>query len=283
LWQRETEGRVFDSPERKAALDKSLREKIMLIKDPSIRSHYGQEIKDLRYQLFRPQQAKKTFTPGARSGGQGRWNAPPQGPSPSAKSSMLVTAAGVGATEHLREAVILSALLGCPQLVEEFETGLAAMQCQHYDHARIRDLMLRHLHEDPAALREKIYSALGEQTLENMTSQRHVAVTPCIRTPGNTELTRMTVAEELGKLEAVRGLDAEIADAMEDLSGVADEGLTWRLSEAARNADRAQRSGQEDTAEYDIAENGAHVSRDERSAFDALIGAIRGKGTEEKK
>jgi len=55
------------------------------------------------------------------------------------------------------------------------------------------------------------------------------------------------------------------------------------LSEAARNADRAQRSGQEDTAEYDIAENGAHVSRDERSAFDALIGAIRGKGTEEKK
>jgi DNA primase len=144
-------------------------------------------------------------------------------------------------------------------------------------------LMLRHLHEDPAALREKIYSALGEQTLENMTSQRHVAVTPCIRTPGNTELTRMTVAEELGKLEAVRGLDAEIADAMEDLSGVADEGLTWRLSEAARNADRAQRSGQEDTAEYDIAENGAHVSRDERSAFDALIGAIRGKGTEEKK
>ena len=28
LWQRETEGKVFDSPERKAALDKALREKI---------------------------------------------------------------------------------------------------------------------------------------------------------------------------------------------------------------------------------------------------------------
>ena len=283
LWQRETEGRVFDSPERKAALDKSLREKIMLIKDPSIRSHYGQEIKDLRYQLFRPQQAKKAFTPGARRDGQGRWNAAPQGPSPSAKSSMLVTAAGVGATEHFREAVILCALLGCPALIEEFETGLAAMHCAHSDHARIRDLMLRYMHEDPAALREKIYSALGEHTLENMTSQRHVAVTPCIRTPGNVEMTRMTVAEELGKLEAVRGLDAEIADAMEDLSGVADEGLTWRLSEAARNADRAQRSGQEDTAEYDIAENGAHISRDERSAFDALIGAIRGKGVDDEK
>jgi len=160
---------------------------------------------------------------------------------------------------------------------------LAAMRCEHRDHAQIRDLMLRHLHEPPAMLREKIYTVLGEQTLENLTSQRHVAITPCIRSPGNIDMTRMTVAEELGKLEAVRGLDAEIADAVEDLTGVADEGLTWRLSEAARNADRAQRSGQEDTAEYDIAENGAHISRDERSAFDALIGSIRGTDSKDKK
>ncbi|MCB2057268.1 MAG: toprim domain-containing protein, partial [Novosphingobium sp.] len=40
LWQRETEGRDFDSPERKSALDKALREKIALIRDASIRSHY---------------------------------------------------------------------------------------------------------------------------------------------------------------------------------------------------------------------------------------------------
>ena len=283
LWQRETDGRVFDSPERKAGLDKALREKIMMIKDPSIRSHYGQEIKDLRWQLFRPQKAKRDFSPVARASGGGKWAPAPQGPSPSAKSSILVTAAGLGATEHLREAVILMALLGCPQLVEEFENGLAAMRCQDPDHGRIRDLMLRHVHHDPAVLREKIYDAVGEYTLENMLSQRHVAITPCIRSPGNLEKTRMTVAEELGKLEAVRGLDEEIADAVEDLTGTADEGLTWRLGEAARNADRAQRSGQEDTAEYDIAENGAHISRDERSAFDALLGSILKGDAKDKK
>jgi DNA primase len=53
LWQRETDGKVFDSPERKAALDKSLRQAIRKIKDPSIRQHYGDDIKDLRWQLFR--------------------------------------------------------------------------------------------------------------------------------------------------------------------------------------------------------------------------------------
>ena len=60
LWQRETEGRVFDSPERKAALDKALRDKIKLIRDPSIRSHYGAEIKDLRWQLFRAARSPAT-------------------------------------------------------------------------------------------------------------------------------------------------------------------------------------------------------------------------------
>ncbi|MDT8329049.1 MAG: DNA primase, partial [Roseovarius sp.] len=42
LWQRETDGRDFDSPERRAAFDKVLREKINLIRDPSIKGHYGQ-------------------------------------------------------------------------------------------------------------------------------------------------------------------------------------------------------------------------------------------------
>ena len=55
---------MFDSPERKAALDKALREKIKLIQDPSIRQHYGQEIKDLRWDLFR---AKRS--PAARPAG----------------------------------------------------------------------------------------------------------------------------------------------------------------------------------------------------------------------
>ncbi len=43
---------MFDSPERKAALDKSLRAHLKRIADPSIRSHYGEDIKQLRYELF---------------------------------------------------------------------------------------------------------------------------------------------------------------------------------------------------------------------------------------
>ncbi|MEM6303280.1 MAG: DNA primase [Pseudomonadota bacterium] len=272
LWQREVEGRVFDSPERKAALDKALRDKIGLIRDPSIRSHYGQEIKDLRWALFRPQQSG-----GAphRAKGRAAWGTAPQAPMPSTKASVLVTDQDGQTGAHLREAVILAACLSCPEIVEDFESGLEQMACADSFHRQLRSLLLRFAGQGPAVLEDHILQTLGPDALESMTEQRHVAIVPCIRNPGNRELTAMTVAEELAKLEAVRGLDAEIAEAAEDLSGPADEGLTWRLSEAARTAQEAQRAAQEDTAEYDTADNGALIKRDERSALDALLSNIK--------
>ncbi|MBW4707754.1 DNA primase [Roseobacter sp. YSTF-M11] len=272
LWQRETEGRVFDSPERKAALDKTLRDKIMTIRDASIRSHYGQEIKDLRWQLFRPQR-----TPGrpARSGGQGRWQKAPASALPTTKSSLLASTDSAGSAEHLREAVILAALVTCPDVIEGFESGIEQMRCTDPFHSDLRRLLLQNMHIDADGLKTRLSDALGAEALENLLSQRHVAIVPCIRAPGDQDKARMTVAEELAKLHSARGLDAEIAEAVEDLDGVADEGLTWRLSEAAKAADLARRSGQEDKAEYDLGENGARISRDERSALDALLDAIK--------
>ena len=85
----------------------------------------------------------------------------------------------------------------------------------------------------------------------------------------------MTVAEELAKLEAAHGLTAEIAEAEEDMAGTADEGMTWRLSEAVRSVDQASRTGQEDKAEYEVGDNGARISRNERSALDTLLGNIK--------
>ena len=284
LWQRETEGRVFDSPERKAALDKSLREKIRLIKDPSIRSHYGQAIKDMRWELFSPKRAGQSqrrsggFAKGGygKKGGFGSTWEQTNSFMASTKSSALAGRADDSTIdEHLREAVILAALITTPQVTEEFESGLEHMACRDADHRVLRDVILRCIGADAEALRENIYSALGPDALDNLLNASHVAIVPCIRTPGDVEKTRMTVAEELAKLEAARGLDAEIAEAAEDLTGVADEGVTWRLSQAAHAAQQAVRSDHEDKGEFDVGKNGARISRDERSAFEALMDTIR--------
>ena len=83
-----------------------------------------------------------------------------------------------------------------------------------------------------------------------------------------------TLAEEFAKLEASRGLDAELAEAEEDLSGLADEAVTWRLGQAAEARNKAVRSENEDRAQYDVGENGARLNREERDAFGALLERI---------
>ncbi len=273
LWQRETEGHVYDSPERKAALDKALREKIKLIRDPSIRSHYGQAIKEMRWQLFNPRRDLAKPRGGTWNKGRGRWQPIPTA-MPSTKSSLLV-AADEAAQIRLREAAILASLVCTPDVFEEFEAQIEMMTCTDPEHATLRDVILRHAPAGPETLRTQIEQMLGADALENLLRLPHVALAPPVRRPGDIEVARMTIAAELAKLSAERGWTAEVSEAAEDLAGWADEALTWRLGQAAEERQRALRNQTEDRAEYDLAENGARISRDEREQFDALLEKIR--------
>lgn len=271
LWQRETEGKVFDSPERKAALDKALREKIKLIQDPSIRSHYGQAIKDMRWALFsnrKPAAARK-------SGGR-IWN-PRQDPwkremSPVAGSRSSALAAGTTDQDHLREAVILATMIAVPVVAPEFETALEQLDSRDPMHRDLQACLLRHLGADD--LRGLIINDLGETPLEKLFAQNHVAISPAIRRDGEAEVARLCLAEEFAKLTARRGAAREIEDAVEDLNGVADEGLTWRLRQASDALDKAGRGDNDDKAEYAVGENGARMKKEEQSAFDQLLEQI---------
>ena len=104
-------------------------------------------------------------------------------------------------------------------------------------------------------------------------------ISPGVRAGATADVAAMSVAEELAKLSARRGARREIEEAMRDLDGLVDEGLTWRLGQAAEALNSATRSDDDDTAEYDIGPNGARLKRDEKNAFDELIGRITsGKG-----
>ena len=268
LWQRETEGKVFESPERKAALDKSLHEKIKLIRDPSIRSHYRQEIKDLCWQLFRSQRQSpnRIWQP------HGKWQAQPQPATLGARSSFL--ASTDNADIHVREGVILAVAILNPQVVVQFEHELEEMESKNPDHTALLGAILRHAIDDPDNLRDHIVQAVGPDPLENLLALRHVAVIPCVSKPGDLEKAEMTLAEEFAKIKAQRGLDAEVAEAAEELSDLADEALTYRLAQAAEERNRTSRSQNEDKALFDVADNGARINRDEKDAFKAITSGI---------
>lgn len=272
LWRRETEGKNFDSPERKAALDQSLREAIQKVRDPSLRRHYGDEINRLRQSLFNPRQGggKTSFRPRGRG-----WNAPPQ-PMSETKASALA-AAGAPFEEQLKEAAILAACVTFPAIVPQFLADLENLETSVPEHEAVR----RALVDTEGADREQIEALCGADALEKLFQPRHVRISPAMRADAEQDIAAMSVAEELAKLSARRGARREIEDAMRDIEGLADEGLTWRLAQVAEALTGSDTGQTEDTAEYDLGPNGARLRRDERSEFDALLGRIdytKGRG-----
>ena len=70
-------------------------------------------------------------------------------------------------------------------------------------------------------------------------------------------------------LDQARAVRAEIEDAMEDLSGLADEGVTWRLTQAATAYHRAERSRLDDNS--DMGEDRAALSAQLQALIDGEV------------
>ena len=250
LWQRETDGKVFDSPERKAALDQSLRKALGKIGDPGLRNHYGAEIKHLRAELFaagRGGGEKPAWQNGNNRGGaRAQRGFGSKGVAvPSTKNSLLAQSTDV--EERVREAVILAILVNHPHLVGEFLSDLETLDLHGPEHRPLMQALLRHEQEtDPEVLQKILEAELGTGPLEKLYSLSHVQITPAVRPAATPDLARMTLAEELAKLEARRGVQREVEEAVEDLAGVADEGLTWRVGQAAEAREAANRKGMKD-------------------------------------
>jgi len=261
LWQRETEGKTFDSPERRAGLDKSLRAALTRIADPSIRSHYGEEIKRLRWELFgtRP----RAFVPRRK----GPYVAIPENARSVTRGSLL--AAGSGPVEDaLIESVILATLILHPSLIPRFLTAIERIDVTGPDHALLRALILTHA--EAPDLRDRIRAAAPD-ALDALLAHPHVCNAPAVRHTEDSEKAMMCLAQDLAKLEAERGSRREIADGIEDIARLADEGLTWRLSQSNRARQEAVAS-RTDTAN-DLGEDRPRML----SQLDAILKSISGK------
>ncbi|SFG15545.1 DNA primase [Palleronia marisminoris] len=265
LWRAETEGRPIDSPERRAALDKRLREVLGQIRDPSIKRHYGDAFKERRYQLFNP---RRVWTP------RGKRRDAPVSASATTRSSELMSH---DAVDRLREAVVLALLLRFPALIEMFEPALERLDFSDADHARLCDCLLATPATDADACRAAVEAALGAHALEKLHATRHLDIVPALRSD-RVDIAQQCLAEELAKLAARQGAAREIEEALGDISGVEDEALTWRLSQAAQAKARAERSQGEDRRLFDLAPNGVRLDREERGALDRLLSQI-GSGT----
>jgi len=236
LWRREIEDKVFDSPERRAALDASLRVALGKIGNTSIRNHYAAALRELRAELFKPRSKQKA--------GFVAWkkNAPEMA-SAGAKASLLAQTSAPDAEERVREAVILAICLRHPEVIAKFETALEKLTFGTPGYNTMRDAALKiavQLEENTQSVAQT--SEIPRDAVEKLMSLRHVKIAPALQAGAERETIEMALAEELAKLTANRGARAEIDEAMQDMAGFVDEGLTWRLSQATEARQKATRS-----------------------------------------
>lgn len=270
LWRRETEGQVFDSPERRAGLDKRLRAAISRIADPSIRQHYGEAIRQMRGDLYgtAPRQNAaflRKFTKPGSFGGAGARRDTPVAPSRETRGSLLVSS---DQTDAVREALILATCIVHPALIHQFESDLERMEVSTQDHARLRTLILTHADEGAAEIQRQIKFEAGE-ALDSLFRHPHVLSAPSILFPDDVERGRQCLHEGLAKLAALRGARREVEEGVEDITGLADEGMTWRIGKSAEARHRADRAVKEDSA--DLGEDRAAMSDHLQKLIDGQI------------
>jgi len=264
LWRRETEGRVFDSPERKAMLDKTLREKTTQITDAFVRKHYDDAFYQLKRDMYfqaRPQ--------------RGNWKSQGKPAINQETRNSFLAAAEEREQEILHESVLLAVLIKSPDIVVDYEHALESLHLALPEHERIKMVLLQYAHNGNEVLEQEITRQMGEAALAKLMGTPHVAIVPAVRRQNDPDLARMTVEAELQKLQARRGHRQELQEALEDMAHRPTEAMTHRLKEATEAVSRADRSQQDDRTEYDIAPNGAPISREERKRSQELFANIR--------
>jgi len=256
LWERETEGAgALDSPERRAALDARLRATLARIADPSIRAHYQAEIRARRADLFarRGRGGRGAPAVGGARGARSEQLRAARGPAPSTRASLLASAADDAEVEaRIRESSILAGCLVHPALALRFEARLERAEFHCADLARLRDALLGALAEDAPEPAAAVAQRLGGDPLPALLAAGPLRADPCLRPGGDPDRASRAVAEALDRQEAWTGRRAEVREAERDLMGAADEGVTWRLREAAEAAHGADaRALAENPAESD--------------------------------
>ncbi|MDB0015608.1 DNA primase [Amylibacter sp.] len=276
LWQRETEGKDFDSPERRALLDKSLRTAVMKIRDKSIRHHYGQAIKELRYKLFAPINNGLNPLNKSRSLGYSQvWGKKPKlMASANTKSSMLAIQSDE-TNWRLRESLILASAIKNQSAALKNESALERCPITTPDLVEIMNAILINLHIKKTdagmsdGFEENIQNSLGYSPIDKLMKLKPLKKHPYLKNNTDPDLIQKTLEEELAKHVALIGAQNEIKEAEQDLTGLVDEGLTWRLQQAAMAKTKATRAIEEEDSETD--ENSLEMSKNLQNMLDNQI------------
>ncbi|MGB0854834.1 MAG: DNA primase [Pikeienuella sp.] len=294
LWRRETEGEVFDSPERRAGLDARLRKALSVITDPGLRGHYGQALKERRAVLFAPAaglDGGRPFGGGSFGGRQGGFGAKGKGkfggggpmmPSAETKMSALAHAMNREAEARGREATLLLTLINHPKLADKRIEALEDTEFMCRDLDVIRGVLLSALLrlDGAAQTSSDILDAMmrenGENPLPALLTAPQAREARFAHPDADSDFAEHGFDEILRRHRALLGLVREVGEAEQAMSGDPEgigpgEEIDLRLQAASEQQFRDGKPGLQE------------VDGDETELTRRLDDAIAGRIWEKKK
>jgi DNA primase len=183
LWSFMTEGHVFDTPERRAALEARINEVTQGIGDETVRRYYREDFRARLNQFLSPPapNSNRPWRGGDRAKQPGRFQRRPEVPGRNMPyvvvSQQLANSPvhrGYRTAIPRREALILQAALNHPWLLHDHLEELASLEFRHADAERLKatliDIAAHAATLDAAALRAELESRNLSQVLERVSS-----------------------------------------------------------------------------------------------------------------
>ncbi len=175
IWMRETSGGVFDTPEKRAELEKSLREITSRVRDESVRFHYQQEMRERVQVFFGSRRPPRNQGGNFRKGDQHRKGPIAEGRMP-VSESLARSAMVKGGAMPIREAAIVVALISHPALIEENYEQIEMLDLSHPGLVQLHTAMLDALAHDAAGDRESLLEVVRAAGLEPVWDQATMMV-----------------------------------------------------------------------------------------------------------
>jgi DNA primase len=155
VWDMETEGKVADTPERRASLQRAVEQRVAEIADPVVRDYYRTDMRRRLDRLRRPD--RPAWRPGERRFFRG----PGPEPAPFAAGS-AARRAGTDLDASRQERALLGALIERPALLHILAEDLAALTITNAELGRLRSGLLDALSLAPSGVDPAADEALAE-------------------------------------------------------------------------------------------------------------------------
>lgn len=209
IWASHTAGRNFETPEKRAGLEKTLYKEIMRIKDPDVQRYYKELVRTRISETFFPRYQQKNAQNKTK----------PQLKKPSNPASSLKIKRPQGANTAIKDRILLATIINHPHIYPDIEEEFGAFVPQNASLEHVRNAIIDFCGESDALDSETLCNHLKNQGLEQETGDilnESVYVHAVFSRPGDPESTDSNAVKAgwLGLWQGVQGnnLDREIRE-----------------------------------------------------------------------